>query len=462
MRLSPLLLVAVFAPLGCNRGAQTANGGANPAGGPTVVKVVRPAQKPVRWAIEQPASVLPLESTPVVAKLPGYLKVIAPDVAAIKAGLKLPGGQTPVIDIGSVVEANQLLATVHIPELAAELVEKQAMIDKANAEQRQTEQERTVADKQIKAAEEMVKEAEAGIARADADVTRWKAELDQTNTQITGGTSDVQTRTVVTKNWEAAKAARAEATAKVGTAAAGVEERKARRARAQADVDAAAARVKVAEAERERVKALDTYTQVKAPFPGIVTARHVHPGHFLQPAAGMHGTVLFTVMRIDVLRVFADVPEVNAAKAGVGTPAAVRVPSLGGREYPATVTRTTGVVDPATRTLRVEIDIENKDGLLKPGVYATVRINAEATDATVLPAGCVLPADETHYIFVVEDGKAVKYRVQLGRTDPGTVQVLGRRKATATAGVWERFTGSEQVVVGNLGALIDGADVKVE
>ena len=80
----------------------------------------------------------------------------------------------------------------------------------------------------------------------------------------------------------------------------------------------------------------------------------------------------------------------------------------------------------------------------------------------MLPSGCVLAADETHYIFAVEEGKAVKYRVQLGRTDPGTVQVLGRRKATATAGMWEPFTGTEQVVVGNLGALIDGAEVKVE
>ncbi|QJW99307.1 efflux RND transporter periplasmic adaptor subunit [Frigoriglobus tundricola] len=461
MRTAPLLVLALVAPAGCHRGAAPATG-ANPAGGPTVVKVTRPAQKPVRWAIEQPASVQPLESTPVVAKLPGYLKSIAPDIAAVKAGIQLPGGQAPVIDIGSVVEADQLLATVSIPELTAEVAEKAAMIERARAEQRQAEEDRAVADKLIKAAEEMVKEAEAGIARADADVTRWKAELDQVNTQITGGTADVQTRNVVTKNWDAAKAARAEAVAKVATAGAGVEERKARRSKAQADVDAAAARVRVAEAERDRVKALEGYTQVRAPFPGIVTARHVHPGHFLQPAAGMHGTVLFTVVRADVVRVFADIPEVNAPKAGVGTPATVRVPSLGGREYPATVTRTTGIVDPGTRTLRVEIDVVNKDGALKPGLYATVRIDAEATDATVLPAGCVLPADETHYVFVVDGGKAVKYRVQLGRTDPGTVQVLGRRKATATAGGWEPFTGTEAVVTGNLGALVDGAEVKVE
>jgi multidrug efflux pump subunit AcrA (membrane-fusion protein) len=168
------------------------------------------------------------------------------------------------------------------------------------------------------------------------------------------------------------------------------------------------------------------------------------------------------LVRSDVVRVFADVPEVSAEKAGVGTAASVRVPSLGGREFSATITRTTGVVDPATRTLRVEIDIENRDRALTPGTYATVRIDAEANDAIVIPAGCVLPADETHYVYLVEGGKAVKYRVQLGRSDPGTVQVLGRRKATATTGAWQRFTGTEQVIVGNLGALSDGTEVKVE
>src|SRR5262245_48535789 len=293
-----LLTVAALAPLGCNRAPAPASGGANQPSGPPVVKVTRPAQKPVRWTIEQPATVLPLEITPVVAKLPGYLKTIAPDLAAIKAGVKLHGDQQPVIDIGSVVQADQLLATVDIPELTAELAQKKASVELAQAEKQQTERERDVADAQIAAAEEMVKEADAGIAKADADITRWKTELDQVNSQIMTGVSDTQTRNVITKNWEAAKAAKTEAIAKVATAGAVVKERKARRARVQADVDAAEARVKVAEAELERVRALVSYTQVKAPFPGIITVRHVHPGHFLQPAAGTHGTVLFTVARL--------------------------------------------------------------------------------------------------------------------------------------------------------------------
>ena len=119
---------------------------------------------------------------------------------------------------------------------------------------------------------------------------------------------------------------------------------------------------------------------------------------------------------------------------------------------PVRVTRTTGVIQPDSRTLRAEIDIENKDGLLRPGMYAFVQIKAETAGAMVLPAAAVLPADETYYCFLVEDGKAVKYRVRVGRTDAGSVHVLEKRKAAAMGGKWTSFAGAERVVVGNLGA----------
>jgi hypothetical protein len=171
--------------------------------------------------------------------------------------------------------------------------------------------------------------------------------------------------------------------------------------------------------------------------------------------------VLFTVASLETVRVFVDVPEVSAAKAGPGVKATVRIPALANREFAVTVTRTAGVVQPDTRTLRVEIDIDNKDRSLSPGMYAFVQIQA-AAEATVLPVASVLPADETHYVYLVEGGKVVKYRVQVGRTEGANVQVLGRRRATATGGTWEPFAGTEKVVVGNLGALTDGAAVEVK
>ena len=454
-----LVVAAVAWFAGCNKSAPAPGGGASsgePA--PVKVKVASPKRQPLTWVIEQPGTVEPLEITPVVAKVPGYIKAIERDTAAEKAGAKLPGGQPPLIDIGSEVGAGQVLATLDIPELEAEVIEKKAAIARSKAEHALAEKELAVAESQVGAAEAAVKEAEAGTLRADADVARWHAELDQVNTQIRGGIADAQTRNVVTKNWDAARAARTEAGAKVDTAKAGVKERIARRDRAVAEVTVSAERVKVAEAEAERTEALRGYTRITAPFPGIVTARMVHHRRFVDSTSGP----LFTVARVDVLRVFVDVPEVSADKAASGAPVVVRVPSLAGREYPAHVTRTTRVVNPETRTLRAEIDIDNADRALAAGTYVVVQITATAADAMVIPNGCVLAADETHSVFLVEGGKAVKYRVQIGRSGLDAVQVLGRRKFTQTAGPWEKFAGTEQVVTGNLGALADGTAVVVE
>ncbi|HUR53052.1 MAG TPA: efflux RND transporter periplasmic adaptor subunit, partial [Gemmataceae bacterium] len=289
-----------------------------------------------------------------------------------------------------------------------------------------------------------------------ADVARWRAELAQVDDLVARKVVDSQNRAVTDKQLKAAEASKAEADAKVLTANATVAERKAKRLRADADVATAAARVAVTEAEAARVKALVAYTEVKAPFDGVVTARNVHPGRLLQA-----GYELFTVARLDAVRVFVDIPEVSAGSLTTGAKTTVRIPALANREFAADVARSTGVIQPDTRALRVEIDLDNKDGPLRPGMYAFVQIKAEFAAATMLPSACVLPADETHYVFAVEGEKVVKYRVQVGRTEGTSVQVFARRKAIATAGTWETLAGTERVVVGNLGALTDGLAVRV-
>jgi RND family efflux transporter MFP subunit len=459
-----LALAVLAGTVGCNRAnpPAPAAGGNGAEAGPVKVKIVTPKRQALAWAIEQPGTVEPLEITPLVAKLPGYVKALAPDaVAAIRAGFKGQSGPAPLIDIGSDVYAGQLLATLDIPELDAEHAEKLAAVERAKAEKKQAEAERDVVTAQIAAADAAVKEADAGIARAEADINRWKAELDQASTQAASGIAEVQNRLVIAKNFESAKAARAEAEAKVATAKAQVQERTARRGRVEADVEAAEAKVKAARAEADRVAALLEYTRITAPFAGVVTARNVNTRTFTQ-SVGPQAPPVFTVAREDVLRVFADVPEASAEKASPGSPVVVRVPALGGREYPAAVTRTTRAVNPETRTLRTEIDIPNPDRALLPGAYVVVQIKAQTPDAVVIPGSCVLSADEAQFVFVVEGGKVVKYRVQLGRTDGTVYQVLGRRKATSTTGPWEKFTGTEQVVNGNLGALADGTPVAIE
>jgi RND family efflux transporter MFP subunit len=218
----------------------------------------------------------------------------------------------------------------------------------------------------------------------------------------------------------------------------------------------------VAAADVERTKALVGYTRITSPFPGIVTARNVHTGHFGQPTSNNQNPVMFTVARVDVLRIFVDVPEDVVEKAGPGSQVVVRVPYQGGREYPATVTRVSGVLNPNSRTMLTEIDIDNRDRSLLAGAYAVARITATTGEATLIPTSCILAADETHYVYLIEKDRAVKYRVQVGHTNQGLIQVFGRRKASSTTGNWDKFTSADQVIAGNLGALADDMTVKVE
>jgi len=450
MRGTMWFAVLAFVPLACGKSAgPSADNGS--ASGAITVKTASPRRQALHWTVEQPATLTAFETTPVAAKIAGYVKAIAPDKRA---------GVNAVIDIGSIVEKGQALATLEVPELEAEAVQKKAVVDQAQAELEQVRKDVAVADAQVTAAETMVTEAKAGTARAAAEFDRWKTELAQSDDLVAKKVIDAQSRAVVFKQYLAAEASKKEADARVATANATVGERKAMRLKVDADVLAASAKVRVADAAVKEVEARVGYMTITAPFDGIVTARNVHTRHFVQPPTGGMGQPLFVVARLDIVRIFVDVPESSAAKAVPGAKVLVRIPALGNAELPATVTRTAGVVQPDTRMLRAEIDLPNEKRTLQPGLYAFVRMEAEAADAMLLPAACVLAADETNYVYLVEDGKAVKYRVQVGRTEGTNIQVLGRRRATATNGDWIPFTGSERAVAGNLGALTDGADVK--
>ncbi len=453
-RFRPLALAALLAA-GCQKATPAPAAGPPPAAdaGPAV-KVVAPKTQTLKWSVEQPGTVQPFEVTAVAAKLPGFVRRVLVDIGDAVAGPKFDAG-------GRVVVPGQLLAEIDIPEMVEEAAAKRAVAEQAAAEVEQAKRDLDVSDALIAVAESLVKEAEAGVPRAQADYDRWKSELARTEDLVTRKVIDPQNRDETLKQFRSAEASRQEAESKVATAKATLLQRRAMRERGVADVTTAGAKQKVADAEARRYAALAAYTEVRAPFAGTVTARNVHAGHLLQSAGGNRAEVLFTVARMDTVRVFVDVPEAAAAKAVPGAVAVVRVPALGGKEFAGTVTRTTGVIQPDSRTLRAEVDLPNPGGLLKPGAYAVVRIDAESADATVLPAACVLAADETHYCFLVEAGKAVKYRVQVGRADGGTVQVAARRKAGAVSGAWEPFAATDRVVVGNLGGLSDGVAVTV-
>ncbi|MEO2088329.1 MAG: efflux RND transporter periplasmic adaptor subunit [Gemmataceae bacterium] len=444
-------VVALFAAcVGCNRPPASPVAAPPPLTAPAdaavAVVTVNPKRQSLAWTIDQPGSVQAFEVTPVLAKLSGYVSKVHVDLGD---SVKGPVGDKP----------GTLLAEVSIPELAQEGEQKAALVEQARAEAEQARQGAVVAGEQVKSAEAMVHEAVAARGRVMADMERWESELKRM--QGLSGVIDSQTLAETRKQYQTATAARGEVEAKIASAEAASREAKAKRGRADADVKAAEARVKVAEAETARVKALLGYTQIRAPFDGVVTERHVHTGHFLMPTGGKPEP-LFVLARLDTVRVFAEVPESVSAAAGVGAKATVRFPALDNREVSAVVTRTSGVLSSDSRTLRVEIDVPNPDGTIKPGLFAHIRIAAGSANTYVLPAAAVLFADETAYCFAVKDGKAVKLRVQTGRSSGGVMEVFGTRKADAATGPWTPIDGGELVVVGNLGALADGQPVSVK
>ena len=438
------LIFLAVALAGCAKGDGTAPAAAVSANSTAPVEVIVASPKVVNlnWFVDQPATVKAFESAPLVAKLPGFVSKV-------------------YVDIGDRVKSGQLLAEISIPELVREAEQKRAMVEMAKASHVQFERSVDVAKARLTAAKAGVTEAEAGTARILADYERWESEVKRVEELVSKRVIDSQARDEVLKQFRSAAAAREEVKAKVATAAAAVIEAQAMIGRADADVLAATAHVAVAMAEANRVAALLVYTKITAPFDGVVTSRMVHPGHFLQPTSGPKPEQLFTVSHFDTVRVFFEVPESAATTIATGSKATVRIPGLKGREWNVAVTRTSGVLASESRTLRAEIDLPNADAAIKPGTYATVRLSGTTPDAITVPAGCVLFADETAYVYEVVDGKAVKLRVRVGRIDGGNVELVGKKRLLGTVD-WQPLSASDQLVLGNLGALIDGQAVVVK
>ena len=159
-----------------------------------------------------------------------------------------------------------------------------------------------------------------------------------------------------------------EARAKEGVASAAVETGKAKINLADADS------LQAAKAEADQLQALLQYDKIIAPFDGVVTRRLVNPGDLVQSATATRTAPLFTCQKIDVVRVFADAPEASAAAIRPGTRAEVKLFDVGETTIQGSVTRIAIALDPATRTMRVEIDLPNPDEKLQPGMYAQVTL----------------------------------------------------------------------------------------
>ena len=242
-----------------------------------------------------------------------------------------------------------------------------------------------------------------------------------------------------------AEAARREVAAKVVSAEAALAEKAARITKAHADQDSAEARLKVASADRERAQTMCLYTALRAPFDGIVAERNVNTGHFI--AVGQATSKpLFVIVRADLLRIFVDVPEVDAATVDMGSAALIRVPSLSGKAFSGQVARTSWVLSTGTRTLRAEVDVPNPDGKLRPGMYAYADLKvAERKDSLSLPKTAL----------VTHEGQPCCLRVDRSGHVVRTPLVTGLRAGNDVE-IVAGLAGQEDVIALNVAAYREG------
>jgi RND family efflux transporter MFP subunit len=181
---------------------------------------------------------------------------------------------------------------------------------------------------------------------------------------------------------------------------------------AQANMAAQAAQVEVARQQKD-------YQSVVAPFDGVITQRNVDVGDLMQGDA-TSGTFMFTVKQSDVIRTQVYVPQDQAFGLGPGVKVAIRVPQMPGKTFPGTVTRIADALEPTTRTLLVEIDIPNPEGVLQSGNYVTVELSIpRKTPSFVIPAQAIIFNQNGMQVAVVKDGKASIQKVEVTR-DLGT------------------------------------------
>ena len=290
---------------------------------------------------EQPGEIAAFEETPLYAKVAGYVQAVN-------------------VDIGDKIKQGQTLAVLSVPELVEELKQKAALVVQAQSQIAQANAAVEVAQAAIETAEAKVAAAQAAIARTTADVDRWKSESARINELADRSAVTRKVADETLQQLRVAEGAKLEAEAQVKSAKAGVVEAQAKLTAAKADVEAANARLAVAQADHDRTQALTEYATIKAPYDGTVNQRIIHTGFYVQPATTGRDQPLLVVFHSDIVRVVVYVPEADAGFTKLGEPATIRVQSLDNKHFTGAVKRVACALDEKTRTLRAEIDLENR------------------------------------------------------------------------------------------------------
>ena len=311
-------------------------------------------------------------------ELPGNIQASteAPILARADGYIK-----TRMVDIGDRVRAGQPLAEIEAPEVDQQIRQAQASL----------QQTRAALDQALANYDQ----GKANLELARVTARRWsnlasqgvvsKQENDQYQAQYTSQTANVQSL--------------------------------------EKAVAAQRSNIAASEANLARLDEVQKYRVVKAPFDGVITLRNVDVGALVN--AG--NTLLFRVAQTGTLRTYVNVPETNASSVHPGQTARLRVASLPGRTFTGTVARSTSSLDPASRTLLVDIQVPNPDGALLPGMYAQVDLNSPRENAPLLVPGDALVArgQGTQVALVTPEHTVHMQKIEVGRDYGDRLEIVG-------------------------------------
>jgi RND family efflux transporter MFP subunit len=361
-------LAAVFVLTSCS--ATKANQGQDPT--VPVVGVNRVTRQDLSRTLRLAAEFRPYQEVDLDAKVAGYVKNI-------------------YVDIGDHVRTGQLLAVLEIPELQDQVNQARAMVGRSQEE--------------IQRAQFQLKQAQASYAAAHLQYTRLAEVTDtQPNLIAQQEIDDAQSK-------DLASAARVNA--------------------AKSALAAAQDQLSVAKANEERVRAMYSYARITAPFTGVITKRYADTGTMLQAGTSSHTQAmpLVRVSQNDLLRLTVPVPESVVPDVRVGMPVQVQVPALA-KTYKGKVARFADQVDFSTRTMRTEIDVQNPQYELVPGMYAYAALVLEHRHNVLAVAVQALDrqANEVSVLRVTPQHKLERVIIGVGLQTPDRVEVLSGLK----------------------------------
>jgi multidrug resistance efflux pump len=459
--------------------------------GPQPVKVVRPKRDPnFRITTRQFAVVEPYYQAGLRARVSGVVRYVAKD-------------------IGEPVRAGELLVDIDVPDLRQAVEQKEAVIVQRLRELAAAEADLAVAKTAAQAAAVAIRQKEVEVTRAKDLRSARKTDLDQV-TVLFRGEAVVKARLdAVSLDYQAAERAVEAAEAEVERAKVEQAGKVASLEKAAADVELRRALVEVARKDRDAAAVLLGYARVYAPFDGVIVARAADPGKYVFAGAGGPSETLITVARTDLVTVVMKLPDYAAPYVSWYTEASVEFTQLPGVTVHGPVTRYSRVIDPADRTMRVEVDVYNGSreeylamlgreaakavaapqvptdplaavigagaGLILakadhkgwhegyaltpdwgpggrftpivPGSTATMRLDLEKfTDAYLLPSGAVYGKAGQSYILVVEDGVTRPVPVTVQVNDGRLVKVAVVVPAPGGRQVTRELTGTEVIV----------------